>query len=359
VSGPIAILGATGYTGRLCAQVAADQGLDVVLAARRPEPLARLAEELGGLPTAQVDVADRRALRRLAESAGVLVTTVGPYSRLGRPALLAALDGDCHYVDVSGELPFLEWARGHDEEAREAGVALCPGFGFDGLPGDLLAGIATGALDGPARQARAAYLVRGGRASAGTLRSAIEMVGETGAAWRGGQRVAEPVAADRWRVPFPQPLGPRDAVSAPLPDVLTLGPSTGARDARAYAVVPGARLLPPVAGPLHAGLRALVRSPAGDALRRLADRLPEGPGPEQRAASRTFVLAEVEGESGAVRAWARLRDLYLATAHIALGTATRLLREGPPRPGALTPTELFAGDAGAFLQSIGADWAMD
>jgi short subunit dehydrogenase-like uncharacterized protein len=337
MSGQLAILGATGYTGRLCARVAQERGLDVVLAGRNAGKLGALARELGGPRTAVVDVADGAALRALAESSDVLLTTVGPYTLHGRPALQAAIDGGAHYIDVSGEVPFISWVREQDEAARRAGVTLCPGFGFDGFPGDLLAGIAAVQLGAPVEEARVAYLVRRGRVSAGPLRTIL-------------------AGAAAWLAPYPPPLGLRPAVSAPMPDVATLGPSTGAHTARAYMVAPGARVLPHVAAPLQSVLGAVMRGPVGDGARRLADRLPEGPAPEDRARTRTAVVAEVRGDRDTARVWCRLSDLYLATAHIAVGVAQRLL-DGSPPPGALTPTQLLGADAGTFLQEIGADWA--
>jgi len=356
MSGQLTILGATGYTGRLCAQVAQERGLDVVLAGRNPDKLGALARELGGPRTAVVDVTDGAALRALADASEVLLTTVGPYGLHGRPAVHAAIDGGAHYIDVSGEVPFIAWVREQDEAARAAGVTLCPGFGFDGFPGDLLAGMAAALLGAPVDEARVAYLVRRGRVSGGTFRTMVSMAGAPGAAWVGGRLVDEPIGADAWRAPYPEPLGIRPAVSAPMPDVATLGPSTGAHTARAYMVAPGARVMPKIAAPLQAVLGAVMRSPAGDAVRRFADGMPEGPAPGDRARTRTAVLAEVRGGHDTARVWCRLSDLYLATAHIAVGVAQRLM-DGPSPSGAVTPTQLFGPDAGTFLQEIGADWA--
>ena len=355
--GTLAILGATGYTGRLCAVEAVDRGLDVILAGRNPDKLGALAQALGGPRTAVVDVNDGTALRALAEQADVLLTTVGPYLRWGRPAVLAALDGGCHYLDITGEIGFQAWVREQDEAARAAGVALCPAFGYDGVPGDLLAGIAAAGLGAPVDEARAAYLVRNGKPSGGTMRSMLGIARNGGVVFQDGALAPEAVGARSWRVPFPAPLGARAAVSAPLPDVLTLGPSTGAKTAVAYHVVPGAEALPRVAGPLGRVTRALLSSPVGEAMDRLADHLPEGPAPSERERMRAAVLAEVRGGGRTAAAWCRLRDAYGLTATLSVGLAMRLM-DGGPHAGAFTPTQLLGADAGAFLQDSGVDWAM-
>lgn len=354
----VTLFGATGYTGRLLAAEACRQGLPVRLAGRRREPLETLATDLGiTTEVAVADVDDRASMARLAESSTVLLTAVGPYDRLGRPVVEAALTGGCHYVDITAETIFLDWVYGQQRRAEEAGVVLCPGCGIDGLPGDLLAALAMERIGQPLLEARVASLVRGAWISAGSVRSAMLVAAGGGAAWVDGELVDEPVGAHRWRVPFPEPLGPRGAVSAPLPEAVTLGRSTGAPTARAYAVVPGSVAVPLVAGPLDRAARRL----AGGSLSRLAERaldhLPEGPSETRRRAARVAALAEVVGPGGAGRAWGRARDLYATTARTAVGMARRLLHDGDPPVGARTPSQVLGEQAGAFLDETGVRWA--
>lgn len=355
----LTILGATGYTGRLCAAEAIRVGLVPRLAGRRGDALEALAAELGGrAEIAVADVADEAALRRLARSSTVLLTTVGPYVRLGQPVLDAALAGPCHYVDVSGEVGFLSWAYEQDARARAAGVALCPGFGFDGVPGDLLAALAMRELRAPVERARAAYLLRHAVASAGTARSALGVFASGSVAWRDGALVTEPVAAATWRVPFPPPAGVQRAVSVPLPEAVTLPRSTGARLARAYAVAPAT--LP--AALLRAGAQAarvLARTPAWDLLERGVARLPQGPRPAQRERSSAFVVAQVTAGQRSCSASCSLTDVYGTTARIAVAVARRLLA-GAGRPGAHTPSQMLDGSGRDLLLEVGATlWVGD
>ena len=76
---------------------------------------------------------DRRALLAPGD---VLVSTVGPFVRWGRPALRAALDAGAHYLDSTGEPPFIRTVfEDHDAAARAAGVGLLTAFGYDYVPG--------------------------------------------------------------------------------------------------------------------------------------------------------------------------------------------------------------------------------
>lgn len=351
----VTIYGATGYTGRLCARAAVEAGLRVRLAGRRQDALAELAAELGGdIEIAVADAADAEALRALAATTAVLVTTVGPYEDLGRAVLNAAIDGGAHYVDISGEASFLEWAYDQSERAAAAGIVLCPGFGFDGVPGELLAALAAVDLGGAVREARVGYLVRGGRVSAGTARSAAEIASRGGLALVGGRLVAEAPLSSSWSLPFPPPLGARPGVSVPGPEVVTLGRSLGVVDARTYFAVvdlPGATA---GAGLFGRVVSLAAQSPLWNAVRAGTQWLPEGPTEERRAKTRCAVVAEVTGADRSARAWLRLTDLYGATASIVVATVRRLLMGGI-EPGARTPSQL-AGNPILFLDEIGADW---
>lgn len=356
-SSTLTVYGATGFTGRLVAAEALRRGLPVVLAGRRRKALETVADELGGRASVMVaDATDPASLASLAARSAVLVSTVGPYARLGRPVVEAALAAPCHYLDVSAEVAFLAWVYEQNSRASASGIALCPGFGFDGVPGDLLAGLAAG--ETPVSAVRVAYAVRQGRASAGTARSALGIAKTGGAAWSEGKLVDEPVGAHRWRVPFPEPIGIRNALSVPAPEVVTVGRSTGARTVRAYLVAAPASVLPPLARPLGAVTRAVARTPLWRGLDRLVDRLPAGPDEAARARTRATVLVAVRGAHGVRHGWARLGDPYEATAAVVVEMAARLLADGPPRTGTLTPSQALGSDAGALLAVMGATWSV-
>ena len=92
----IVLLGATGHTGGRTAHALTARGARPVLAGRDPGRLEPLAARLGGdggpLETAVADVTDTGSVRGLVGRGDVLVTTVGPFLRLGEPAV--AIDDD-------------------------------------------------------------------------------------------------------------------------------------------------------------------------------------------------------------------------------------------------------------------------
>lgn len=350
----LTILGATGYTGRLCVAEAVAQGLGVRLAGRRRDALEDLAAEYTErgveISVAVADVVDRGALKRLAESSDVLLSTVGPYNDLGRPVVEAALNAPCPYLDVTGEVEFLDWVYTQDDRATEQGVALAPAVGFDGVPGDLLAALAARTLDRPVATARVAYHVASGRVSAGTARTALGALSRGGAVWRNGRVAQEPAGVEQWEVPFPDPPGATSTISAPLPEVVTLGRSVGAGLARSFFAVPGGKTLSGLAGPAGRLTSLLATTPVWGVVERAVDRLPEGPSEEARARTRALIFAEVASADGVTATrWARITDVYGVTAHIAIAGARRLATGDVPS-GIRTPSQLF--DAGSFLAEI-------
>jgi hypothetical protein len=63
---------------------------------------------------------------------------VGPYTRYGQPVIEACVDAGCHYVDLSGEIPFVRRMNAaFDARARAAGVKIVQVCGFEALPPDL------------------------------------------------------------------------------------------------------------------------------------------------------------------------------------------------------------------------------
>src|SRR5205823_7497086 len=142
--GRIVLFGATGYTGRLTAEAFARRGVKPVLAARSADSLDRLASELGGgYETAVADVSRPQTVRELVEGGDVLVSTVGPFARWGEPALRAAVDAGAHYLDSTGEPPFIR--RVFEEfgpQAERAGAVLLTAMGYDWVPGNLAGGLA-------------------------------------------------------------------------------------------------------------------------------------------------------------------------------------------------------------------------
>jgi short subunit dehydrogenase-like uncharacterized protein len=198
----IVLFGATGYTGGLAARALVADGARPVLAARDRARLETLAAELGGLEIAVADVADPRSVRALLGRGDVLLTTVGPFMRYGEAALAAAIDAGAHYVDSTGESPFIRdvferWGP----RAAAAGCALLPAFASDWVPGNLAGALALREAGEAAAVTRveAAYFATGipfnaGAMSGGTRASVMTSMLDPSYAFRDGRLVSERAA---------------------------------------------------------------------------------------------------------------------------------------------------------------------
>src|SRR5215213_6991694 len=140
----VVVLGATGVTGRRVAgylnERAGEDGFSWAAAARDATKLERVLADVGvaGATTIEADTDDVSSLRALAERADVILNLVGPYTSHARPVIEACIEGGTHYLDLSGEIPFVHGIVGDfDEPARDRGVAISQVCGFEALPPDL------------------------------------------------------------------------------------------------------------------------------------------------------------------------------------------------------------------------------
>jgi short subunit dehydrogenase-like uncharacterized protein len=202
VAGRIVLFGATGYTGELAAQAMVERGLRPVLAARSREKLDALAERLGDpLETEIADVTDPASVRALVEKGDVLVTTVGPFVRWGAAAAAAATRAGAHYIDSTGEPPFVrEVFERYGLVAEKAGCGMLTAFGYDWVPGNLAAGIALTRAGEPAVRVDVGYFLTGSAdpsgMSGGTRASLVGVIAAPSFAFRDGRVRTERGAKD-------------------------------------------------------------------------------------------------------------------------------------------------------------------
>jgi len=140
----VVVFGATGVTGRrvavYLAERSAEMGLRWAPAARDVEKASRMLDAARVSPpeTIAADVADPASLAALASRARVVLNLVGPYTLYGRPVIEACVAEGAHYVDLTGEIPFVRRVIDElDGPAAEAGSKIVQVCGFEALPPDL------------------------------------------------------------------------------------------------------------------------------------------------------------------------------------------------------------------------------
>ncbi len=329
MAGPLVVYGAYGYTGERIARRAVERGLSPVLAGRDSEPLARLARELG-CPWRAFPLTDPESLRRGISGASAVIHCAGPFVSTARPMAEACLEERVHYLDITGEAVVFQELNGMAAGARNAGVMLLPGAGFDVVPSDCLAAHLVRRLPG----ARSLVLAIAGldRPSRGTART---MLAHAGAA-----KAFRPGAAPAKRT-FDLGAGRVTAVAVPWADAYTAPRSTGVADVTVYLVANLAfRALlaaAPALSPLL-GSRTLREATAA-----VMTRGERGP-PRDDGEARSAVYGEALDASGRrVAAIVRGPGTYAFTALAAVEIAERVLRGGA-KPGWQTPSTAFGPD---------------
>jgi hypothetical protein len=349
VSARIVLLGASGYTGARTAEALVARGVRPVLAGRNPVKLAPLAERLGGLETAVADVTQPGSLSSLLQRGDVLVTTVGPFLRLGEPAVEAAIDAGAVYLDSTGEPPFIRRVfQHHGPRAEATGAALVTAFGLDYVPGTLAGALALEEAGDRAHRLDIGYALEGvsGQAfSRGTFVSLGGVLLEDSFAFRDARLRSEVAGRRRWR--FTANGRPRDGLSVGGSEHLTLPPlaptlqQIGVHLAWFGSLTPVAHRLAPLSA-LAArvpGARALAQR-ATDAFGR---RMAEAPSDATVSGARTSTVAEVRDRAGAVIARVELAgpEAYGLTAELLAWGATVAASSGILGTGALGPVQAF------------------
>jgi short subunit dehydrogenase-like uncharacterized protein len=170
----IVLFGATGFTGTLTAEhlaAHAPAGTRWALAGRDGRRLRALRDRLGvRVEVVEADAGDARSLGELAESARVLITTVGPYIRYGEPLVAACAAAGTDYVDLTGEPEFVDRVYlAHHATAERTGARLVHACGFDSIPPDLGALFTVQQLPADQPIHMRGYISASGRPSGGTF----------------------------------------------------------------------------------------------------------------------------------------------------------------------------------------------
>jgi short subunit dehydrogenase-like uncharacterized protein len=356
MTGRVILFGATGYTGRLTAEAMTRAGLAPVLAGRSADALVNLVGDLAGLgavdraPTWQcADASDPSSVRALVTSPDdVLVSTVGPFVHHGRPAVEAAIDAGCAYVDSTGEAPFIREVFEVDgPRAVESGARLLTAFGYDYVPGNLAAAMAmhdaADTASGPVG-VEVGYFFSGTTSmSSGTRATMAALMGEPPLALRNGAVVTTGGGV----ATFDLAHGRHQAIMIGASELFSLPRiDPRVRDVSVYlgwlgkwssaakvggSAMRGIMRLPGVGGLLDAGVRRATSTTG------------EGPDRHQRAQSTSVAIARTVDGVGRLLSSARVEgpNGYDLTAELLAWAAAMLVTRQETGAGALGPVDAF------------------
>ena len=331
------LYGSYGYTGNLIAEHSVREGLRPLLAGRNETRLRAQAERLG-LDFRVIALSERSALDAALRDTGLVVHCAGPFVHTWKPMVEACLRSGAHYIDISGEIEEFEAIAPLDEQARDAGIMLLPGVGYDVVPSDCLAAHVKQRLPSATHLKLFIRSVSGG-VSRGTARSAIENMQRGGRIRRDGKIISVRPA---WNVETRDfGRGPVNLVSIGWGDVSTSYYSTGIPNVEVYMALPSAAInglkLMRVIGPL------MYNRPVKRFLQWFLRFRPEGPSEAQRTKGFSLMLAEASDGKTTVRTKQRVPEGYQLTMLTATAIAKRILAEDL-KPGFQTPSRAYGAD---------------
>ena len=331
------LYGATGYTGELIAREACRRGQRPILAGRNAAVVERLARELG-CEWRSFALDDANALGAGLAGASLVLHCAGPFSITAEPMMRACLAARAHYLDITGEIDVFERAHGLDAAAREAGVLLCPGVGFDVVPSDCLAAQIKAALPD------ASHLALGfdsrSAPSRGTAKTMIESLRERSKIRVDGRIVSIPLASRVREIDFGE--GPRSAVAIPWGDVSTAFYTTGIPNIEVY--IPSSPRAIRRMRRLDRWRGILSLGPVQSWLKRRVDRAAPGPDAEQREQTPVLLWGEGRNATGrTVVGRLRVANGYTTTVHSSLLIVEHTLGGATPT-GYRTPSQVVGAD---------------
>jgi short subunit dehydrogenase-like uncharacterized protein len=329
------IYGANGYTGELITRFASECGLKPVIAGRNEAAIKSLAEK-HGLEHRIFSLDDREKLDAALDEVAMVLHCAGPFSITSRPMVEACLRNRKHYTDITGEIAVFEACAAADQKAKDAGIMIMPGVGFDVVPSDCLARHLKDRLPTATHLTLAFYGM--GRISHGTQATMTMNVGKGGAIRKDGKITPVPAAWKTREIDFGEVK--KTGVTIPWGDVATAFYSTGIPNIEVFTVVPKSALK---AMKMSRYLGWLLA--AGPVQKYLQSKIPPGgPSDAERAKGKTLLWGGAsDGEGNRVESRLQGPEGYTTTALAALNIAEKILA-GNFTPGYQTPAKAYGPD---------------
>jgi short subunit dehydrogenase-like uncharacterized protein len=332
------IYGSYGYTGQLIVERALSEGLHPVLAGRNKKKLIAQAEKCN-LEYRAFTLQETAILDSVLQGVDAVLHCAGPFVHTFRQMAEACLRTKRHYVDISGEIPGFEALAAMDHQAKEAGIMLLPGAGFDVVPSDCLAAHLKKRLPS-ATHYRLFLRGVGAGVSRGTAKSAVENMHRQGTIRRDGRLVQVPPAWNVRERDFGR--GYTKVVSVGWGDVSTAYYSTRIPNIETYFAMSASAIsllrLMRVIGPL-------VYNPlTKNILKLIVNQFVKGPELEKRTKASTIFIGEVTNSAGQ-RASSKLTtpEGYTCTALTTVEIMKRILNN-ECKTGFQTPSLAYGAD---------------
>lgn len=339
------IYGATGYAGKRIATEAANRGLTPQLAGRSQSEL----EEVGAmldLETCCLSLDDVPKIQESLANIALLVNTAGPFMHTASTLREACLATGTSYIDISGEMDVLSESLKLNSAAKESGVLVVSGAGFDVVPTDCLAVSLANELTLPSKLSLA--LIEDYKFSKGTVASLLLQIPKGFFEVR-KNRLSRITPGTMCKM---VDLGSRSQYVMPFPwgDLVTAKASTRIKNISTYAGCNKldaaiSRLAFPILGFVYKSSTLL------NWRLKLLNRQHQNPKEEELSTAIAFVWGRVENEAGeAIEGLLETPNGYSFTVNSIIEAVNRFFGgELGQLTGAMTPSQAFGA---GFAESL-------
>ncbi len=332
------LYGANGYTAGLIIQYAQDFGLIPIVAGRTASKIEPIAKT-HGLESRVFSLDNAAEVEKGLDGVNVVLHCAGPFKYTAKPMMEACLNTGTHYLDITGEMEIFELGNQLDSRAKEQGIMIMPGTGFDVVPTDCLASYLKNQLP-DATHLELGIASDGGGVSRGTAKTVVENLGEPGAIREDGKIIPVRAAFKTRRIPFDDKtlLG----VTIPWGDVSTAYHNTGIPNILVYMAA-NKKMVRSMKMQNYFGW-LLGTNMVKNFLRKKVDQRKPGPGEAKRKKARSLIWGEVKNKKGATKTANIVGpEGYTLTALTAL-LITKKVIDGDYKTGFQTPGKAYGQD---------------
>ncbi|MCB1582602.1 MAG: saccharopine dehydrogenase NADP-binding domain-containing protein [Marinicella sp.] len=332
------IYGATGYSGQLIVERAVNAGMNPVVAGRSKDKVEALAKKYDlECRVFSIDMLENSDA--LIGQMALVLNCAGPFSQTAQVVIQACLKQRAHYIDITGEIDVFEYAASLDQSAKERGVVLCPGVGFDVIPTDCVAAKLKKMMP-DATHLTLGFDSRSGF-SPGTAKTSVEALPNGGKLRKDGKIVTVPLAAKTRKIDFGG--GEKLAMTIPWGDVSTAYHNTKIPNIEVY--IPSSPAMVKQLKRMN-WIKPLLRLGfVQNLLKKRIDKKVKGPDEATREKLKTYVWGEVKNATGETKEYRiQVANGYEVTADGAVLVAQALLSSHAHSNGYQTPSMLL-GDA--------------
>lgn len=330
------LYGAYGYTGSLIAQEAKNRGHSPILAGRSAEKLVPFAEKLN-LDYIVLDLINENALIDTLEDFDLVFHSAGPYKFTSAPMVKACLKSSTNYVDITGEIPVFEQNFRYDAQAKDKGIAIISGVGFDVVPTDCLAKYVSEKITEPTSLDLGITAMS--NPSPGTLKTMLEHYNIGQLVRRNGillplekEEIRKMQFSDKERTVRPVTWG----------DLSTAYRTTGIPNITTYFPLP--KKFPNLLGSIGVSPKEMFENKESKKkVERWIEENVHGPDEFKRKTYRCYISASVYNNEGMeAQAWLETMESYRFTAVAGVRSVEKLFEIEPT--GVLTPALAFGAD---------------